>query len=136
MGVGRGDRAACTSDPRQEEAARPRCEDTVTFTPGIESFESFESFLEFLRVFEILEFESRHLGDVFGDWYEVHRTKLTKPTRACAAPTLVSTMASPASRFLPATHTPPLHTSHADRAPRAHHRQRAALAIRGTRQVS
>ena len=33
----------CTSDPRQEEVARPRCEGTVPFTPGTESFESFES---------------------------------------------------------------------------------------------
>ena len=46
----------CTSDPRQEEAASPRCEDTVTLTPGIESSENFESFLEFLEFREFLRF--------------------------------------------------------------------------------
>ena len=46
----------CTSDPRQEEAARPRCEDTVTFTPGIESFESFGSPESFLGLREFLRF--------------------------------------------------------------------------------
>ena len=39
-----------------EEAARPRCGNTVTFTPGIESFESFESFLEFREFREFREF--------------------------------------------------------------------------------